>query len=129
MSRLFYKNLSFYLSFFSEIGKSETLGGLVFFLVSYACYDKNDYRYNVRKHFDKRFLRGGDAGNIVAYLVERAENERTENGEIGLPKKMTSAMASQPMASMVYSQLPPRLSMMYPRPPRPAMPLPRIVAI
>jgi len=69
---------------------------LVFFLVSYACYDKNDYRYNVRKHFDKRFLRGGDAGNIVAYLVERAENERTENGEVGLPKREDNQRDGKP---------------------------------
>ena len=69
---------------------------MVFFLVSDACYDKNDYRYNVRKHFDKRFLRGGDAGNVVAYLVERAENERTEDCEVGLPQREDNQRDGKP---------------------------------
>ena len=93
----------FILSFFSEVVKTESRRGLIFFFISDACYNKYKNGNYIRKHLKKFFSAYCNIRDVCWYYIQKSEQYRTEdayrrapNGEdnqsYGEPASVTEAV-------------------------------------
>lgn len=84
------------LSFFSEVGKAESLRRLVFFAVTDAGEDKHDNRYHVGEHFENFLTCEAYACDVAAGDVESTEDKGAEDGQMRLPHGEDNQSDGQP---------------------------------